>query len=412
MFATPSPAPESDGGEAADLLFDRVLPRQGGDSLKWSAYPPDVLPLWVADMDFAAPPPVIDALQRRVAEGVFGYGVPWPGMVEAILNHLQQTYGWTVRPEWLVWLPGLVSGLNAACRAVGQEGAGVFTATPIYPPFLSAPVFAGRRCLTAALAEEEGRAREAPRWTWDWAAVEQALAEGARVGHGAAAFLLCHPHNPVGRVWSRDDLVAVGECCRRHNLVLISDEIHCDLVLEPGLRHIPAAVACPELAEHSITLMAPSKTFNIPGLGASFAIVPGEPLRRALNRATRGILPHTNVLGLHALEAAYREGWPWVAALRRYLGRNRDRVWTALSALPGLRVNRPEATYLAWIDARETGWTDPAARFLAGGVALSDGRDFGAPGFVRLNFGCPRAVLEEALQRLARTVGEGVTGSP
>jgi len=378
--------------------FDTVIDRNGGDSIKWNRYPPGVLPLWVADMDFASPPAVIAALQRRVAHGVFGYGEVLPSLVEAVQEHLAAEYGWRIAADWLVWLPGLVTGLNVACRAVGEPGSAVFTATPIYPPFLSAAQNSQQRTVTAPLQLVEGL------WQWDYAAVEAALTADTKL------LLLCHPHNPGGRAWREAELDEIAAIARRHDLVVCSDEIHCGLILEPGLRHVPFAARGEEAAKRSITLMAPSKTFNIPGLGCAFAVIPDAALRRCFLAAMQGIVPHVNVLGLAATEAAFRHGGPWRKELLDYLRANRDRVEAAVAALPGLTLAHVEATYLAWIEVREPGRLrdDPAAGFARAGVGLSAGRDFGGDAyrsFVRLNFGCPRTTLDAALARIAETVG-------
>ncbi|HUY04415.1 MAG TPA: PatB family C-S lyase [Rhodocyclaceae bacterium] len=379
--------------------FDTVIDRSGGDSSKWNRYAPGVLPLWVADMDFAAPPAVLEALARRLDHGVFGYGEAWPSLVSAVIGHLAQEYDWVVDPDWLLWLPGLVTGLNVACRAVGESGSAVFTSTPIYPPFLSAPKNSQRRVVSAPLKLVAGR------WQWDFAAVEAALVPATKL------FLLCHPHNPVGRAWHEDELREIAAIARRHDLVVCSDEIHCGLILEPGRRHRPFAAQDADAARRSITLMAPSKTFNIPGLGCAFAVIPDAALRRAFAAAMQGIVPHVNVFGLAATEAAYRHCDAWHTALLDYLRGNRARVHAVIAALPGLAMTPVEATYLAWIDAREfsriMGVADPRRCFEAAGVGLSAGEDFGGDayrGYVRLNFGCPRAILDAALARIAAAV--------
>ena len=370
--------------------FDTPIDRRGSDSFKWGKYAGrDILPLWVADMDFAAPPAVLDALHRRIEHGVFGYGGPWPSLTESVLAHLQGEYGWSIEPEWLVWLPGLVSGLNVACRAVDGE---VLTATPIYPPFLSAPHFSGRKLNRVDLALDENR------WHWDMAALQQATTAATRL------FLFCHPHNPVGRCWSRDELLALADYAERNDLVVCSDEIHCGLILDADKRHIPFASLSPAAAQRSITLLAPSKTFNIPGLGCAFAVIPNPALRRRFEQAMHGIVPHVNVLGLAACEAALRHGGDWHRELIAYLHGNRDRVAATMASLPGVRMAPVEATYLAWIDVRDLRLAKPAAHFEAHGIGLSDGSDFGAPGWLRLNFGCPRATLDEALSRFERAV--------
>jgi cystathionine beta-lyase len=370
--------------------FDHAIDRRGGDSIKWNKYAGrDVLPLWIADMDFAAPPAVVAALEQRVAQAYFGYAEPWPSLVAAVLDHLQREYHWAVESSSLVWLPGLVTGLNVACRAV--EGS-VLTTTPVYPPFLSAPRLSGRSLLTAPLGFNEGH------WGWDFPALEAALTPDTRL------LLLCHPHNPVGRAWSEAELIELAAFCERHDLIVCSDEIHCGLLLDGAPRHIPLAMINDQIARRSITLMAPSKTYNVPGLGCAFAIIPDATLRRRFLSAMNGIVPHVNVLGLAACEAAYRDCDDWHKALITYLSGNRDRVEAAVAGMPGLAMTHVEATYLAWIDARVLGVDDPASFFEKTGVGLSRGDDFGLPGWVRLNFACPRVTLDAALARMHSAV--------
>ncbi|HSC81810.1 MAG TPA: PatB family C-S lyase [Chitinolyticbacter sp.] len=365
------------------------------DNIKWNKYAGrDVLPLWVADMDFAAAPEITAALQQRVARGSFGYSEPTAELIAAIVGAAQRDYGWALHPDWLVPLPGLVSGLNIACRATGGDADAVLTATPIYPPFMSAPAYSGRPVLKVPLLEpaaDEG-------WRWDWAALEREAAS-------ARTLLLCHPHNPVGRVWTADELARLAAIAERHDLTVVSDEIHCDLLLEPGARHTPLATLSPELAARTITLMAPSKTYNIAGLGCALAVIADATLRHAFQRTMRGIVPHVNLLGYTAAAAAYRDGAAWRAELLAVLRQNRDVVIAALDGAAGLRVTQPQATYLAWIDCRGAGIAQPQHYFEAAGVGLSDGADFGLPGFVRLNFGCPEATLTEALARMRRALG-------
>jgi cystathionine beta-lyase len=368
--------------------FDSVIDRTNGDSLKWSKYAgQDVLPLWVADMDFAAPPAVLAALGKRIAQGCLGYPVASKALVDTVVSHLQREYAWRVEREWLVWLPGLVTGINVACRAVDGD---VLTATPVYPPFLSAPRLSGRRLVQASLRLADGC------WGWDFAALEAALTPETRL------LLLCHPHNPVGRAWRESELAELAAFCRRHDLVVCSDEIHCGLILDEGRRHLPLASIDAEMARRCITLMAPSKTYNIPGLGCSFAVIADDALRSRFCAVMRGIVPDVNVLGLAAAQAAYGDCDDWRAALIGVLRANRDRVEAAVAAIPGLSMTHVEATYLAWIDARGLGVADPAGFFEAAGVGLSRGDDFGLPGWVRLNFGCPRRTLDEALERMAK----------
>ncbi|WP_374482780.1 MalY/PatB family protein [Zoogloea sp.] len=371
--------------------------RAGSDSIKWRRYAgQDVIPMWVADMDFAAPPAVLEALHARIDHGVFGYADPWPSVAEGVIDGIARDHAWQVKPEWLVWLPGVVTGFNVAVRAVGKPGDGVFTATPVYPPFLHAPGNFEQRLVTTPLVQR------GTRWEWDWSRTEAAVADGVRL------FMLCNPHNPVGRVFDRDELGRIAVLAERHDLMICSDEIHCGLVLDPAKPHIPIASLDESVAKRTITLMAPSKTWNIPALYCAFAIIPDAGLRTRYKRAMAGIVPHVNVLGLAATEVAYRDCGPWREALLDTLRTNAERVVEVINSLPGLATTPIEATYLAWIDCRKfiaaRGITNAAAFFEAAGVGLSDGKDFGLPGFVRLNFGCPPSRLEDGLARIRRAV--------
>ena len=381
-----------------DVAIDR-LRAPHDDALKWGRYAgrtansQDILPMWVADMDFAAPPAVLKALRARVDHAVFGYPRVTRAVQDAVLLHLERDLGWTVDPDWLVWLPGLVTGLNVACRAVGEPGDAVATAVPIYPPFMSAPRLSDRQLQTVPLV------RSSAQWIWDFDVLEASTTAQTRL------LMLCNPHNPVGRVWRREELQALADMAERHDWIICSDDIHCELVLEPGVRYTPIATLSPEIARRTITLLAPSKTYNIPGLGAAFAVIPDAVLRQRFERVMAGIVPHINVMGYVAMAAAYREGVPWRDALLTYLRGNRDRLVAALDDIPGLKLTAPAATYLAWIDAAglalPSGQT--AAKFFeAAGLGLSPGEDFmpGAVDHVRLNFGCTRATLEEAICRI------------
>jgi len=373
--------------------FDSVPGRLGTDSQKWQKYAGrDILPLWVADMDFKSPPAVIEALHRRVDHGIFGYARPVPSTVEAIVNAMQQRYGWTIDPAWLVWLPGLVVGLNITAQAYAAAGDEVLTLTPVYPPFMSAPKNSARTSVTVPFALRAGR------WEIDWEALERAVTPRTKL------FYLCNPHNPLARVWRREELVRLGEFCVRHDLILCSDEIHCDLILDPTLPHFPTGTLGAEIAKRTVTLMAPSKTYNVPGLGTSLAIIPDAALRARFVRATAGVVAEVTALGFTACEAAYRDSEPWRQALLAYLRANRDFMLEFIAReLPGVTVEAPiEATYLAWLNVSALQLPDPIAHFEAHGVGLSDGAFFGATKgtHVRLNFGCPRATLAEALRRM------------
>lgn len=373
--------------------FDTVRDRRNTDSLKWHRYHGrDILPMWVADTDFQAPPCVLEALHARVEHGVFGYAVPPEELVEVVVARMARMYQWRIEPEWIVWLPGLVPALNLACRAFGDDGDEVLTFTPAYPPFLAAAPLSRRQMKVVPLR------REGKRWTFDLERFESELSARSRV------LLLCSPHNPVGRRYEPDELRAVAEICLRHNVVICSDEIHCDLVLDGG-RHTPTASLGEEIAANAITLMAPSKTFNIPGLNCAFAVIPNADLRRRFKKAREGIVPGTNALGYAACLAAYRDGEPWRTALIEYLRHNSRLVYQTINnEIPGLSMDEVQATYLAWIDTRQLGLAEPGRFFEQAGVGLSDGEDFLGPGYVRLNFGCPEKTLREGLDRMRRAV--------
>jgi len=342
---------------------------------------------------------VLAALHERVDHGIFGYARPTKSSVDAVLEMLAARHGWQVEPDWLVWLPGLVVGLNVCAQAFAEAGDEVLTLSPVYPPFFSAPKNSGRASVRVPFVQAGGA------WAIDWDALDRAVTPRTK------AFFLCNPHNPLARVWRRDELVRLAEFCARHNLLLCSDEIHCDLILDPALRHIPTATLGTEVAQRTVTFIAPSKTYNLPGLGTSLAVIPDAALRKKFVRATAGIVAEVTCLGYTACEAAYRHGEEWRQQLLAYLRSNRDRVIDFVAReLPGIKIEAPvEATYLAWMNVSALGLSDPTGHFEAHGVGLSDGFHFGAArgSHVRLNFGCPRATLDEALRRMksALTVG-------
>lgn len=373
--------------------FDRVLERRNTDSLKWDRYKGrDVLPLWVADMDFQAPPAVLESLHKRVDHGVFGYTLPGDELVEVVVTRLWERYRWKIRPSWIVWLPGLVPALNVACRAIGDDGDEVLTFTPVYPPFLSAPGLSRKKLTTIPLR------RESDVYTFDVDRFEAELSPRSRL------MLLCSPHNPVGRRYSRGELESIADVCLRHNITICSDEVHCDLILDNS-EHIPTAVLGEEVAAKTITLMSASKTFNLPGLNCAFAVIPNERLRTSFVGNRLEVIPSTNAMGYAASLAAFRDCEDWRIELIDCLRGNSDITYKFINEeIPLLSMDKVEATYLAWIDARMLEVPSPARFFEKAGVGLSDGRNFQGDGFVRLNFGCPRETLLKALERMKLAV--------
>jgi cystathionine beta-lyase len=376
--------------------FDLPYERRGTDSEKWKAFGNEVLPLWLADMDFPAPPAVLEALHERVAHGIFGYGGVTAELSEAICHRLWEYYHWTVTPDQLLFLPGLVSGLNISCRAVCPPGAGVLVQTPIYPPFLSAPVNQGLHLNIAELLVT--RFKQWLHYSIDYNAFEAAIQSHTRL------FMLCNPHNPVGRCYTREELINLAEICTRNDLIICADEIHCDLLLENS-SHLPIASLSPEIAKRCITLMAPSKTFNIAGLYCGFAIIQNPSLRKQYQLAAQGIVPEVNLLGFTAALAAYKNGETWHKELMVYLNGNRNFFTDYVQEhLPMLSTTIPEGTFLAWLDCSATGIIGNQHDFFLNQakVALNDGQRFGQGGndFVRLNFGCSRSTLTQALMQM------------
>lgn len=371
-------------------LFDQSIDRRHSSSQKWDKYPDgDILPMWVADTDFRAPQPVIDALQQRVAHGVFGYTNAPESLSQAIVERMARLYDWQIRPEWIVYMSGLVPALNLVTRAFTSEQQAVISPDTIYPPFTIAPQLARRELLSVPMIESDGR------WLPDFERFEQLAAQPQ-----ASLFLLCNPHNPGGTIYTRSELERIADIARRHDLIVCSDEIHCDLLLDEGKPHIPFATLSDDSAARSVTLMAASKTFNIAGLTCAFAIIPDDGVRRRFTRARQGLITDINLLGYTATEAALRHGDTWLSQQIDYLRGNRDYLLSELAGMPGLRCLPIEATYLAWIDASGLGVDDPQQLFEQAGVGLSSGTPFGNPQFVRLNFGCTRATLEEAVRRM------------
>jgi cysteine-S-conjugate beta-lyase len=386
------------GGRETDMStefdFDRVIDRRSTASNKWRKYDKDVLPLWVADMDFASPEPVVRALRERAAHGVFGYVYEEPEFFEVAAERIARRHGWRVTPEAVVLLPGVIAGFNMAARIFTAPGDGLLEQLPVYPPILRCPGNMGLTRDEALLAR-----RPDGRYEVDWEAFERAITPRTR------AFLLCNPHNPTGRVFTREELGRMAEICLRRSVWIIADEIHCDLVYA-GQRHVPIASLGPEVQARTITLMAPSKTFNLAGLKCAIAVVPDAALREKFVAAKVDLVANPNVFGFTAALAAYRDGGPWLEALMRYLEANRD--FTARYVhehFPGVTVHPPEGMYLAWLDFRQAGLpgNDPFGFFLhKARVALNDGVTFGrgGEGFARLNFGSPRAMLTEGLDRM------------
>jgi len=376
--------------------FDTVIDRRPVPTSKWDRYPADVLPMWVADMDFAVAEPILDALTRRLAHPVFGYGGPGPKTLrDLIASDMQDLYGWTISPADIIFLPGVVPGFNQALGAFTKPGDKLVVETPVYPPILSASDNWHLERVGVPLGPvSAGSAVDLERLTTTL--------------KGAAAFLLCNPHNPSGRVRTEAELAAIGKACLASGALIISDEIHCDIVYG-GQRHIPIASLSPEIANRTITLMAASKTYNIAGLKTAYAIMPNAELRQRFAATSLGMCEGANVLGLVATEAALRHGRTWKRELLTYLEANRDHLVARLAKeIPEIKVSSPEATYLAWLDCTALDIGDAYKFFLEKAkVAFNPGPSFGGDDHhVRLNFGCPRSLLDEGIDRMVKALSQ------
>ncbi len=388
-----------------DHDFDRVVDRRGVYSKKWDRYGEKVLPMWVADMDFLSPEPVRLAVSQRVDRGIYGYGVKPPELAELIVQRLWRLYSWKVSPEEVVFVSGVVPALNLACRALTDRGDGLLLQTPVYQRILALPRHTQRARHAMLLTQQtDGR------YVIDFEAFEAAISERTRV------FVLCNPHNPVGRVFRRQELERMAEICLRHNIIICSDEIHCDLLFH-GHEHLPIASLDPKIAKATITFMAPTKTFNLAGLHCGFVVISNDELRQKFEVARQDLVRAPGILGYVAALAAYRDGQSWLDRLLDYLRGNRDFLGRYVEEhLPGIHMTQPEATYLAWLDCRRAGIPERPFEFFLrrAEVALSDGAQFGqgGDGFVRLNFGCPRSILAEALDRMRTALATWPQTSP
>ncbi|WP_026375937.1 MalY/PatB family protein [Aestuariibacter salexigens] len=373
------------------MQFDHTHDRSSTYAFKWEKYKgTDILPMWVADTEFRCAEPIIESLHARVEHGLLGYTLPaqYTPANLAVASWLGRRYGWQIDPQWLVWTPGVVPAFNVACKAYCRKGDKVIVQSPNYPPLLAAPALNGlHRLMVDTLCIDD-------RWTLDFEQLERHASDP-----DCKLMILCNPMNPVGSVLRQQELDRIADICVRHNVLLCSDEIHCDLILDDKLQHLPAG-AHSALAERSVTLMAASKTFNIAGLGASFAIIPDQDMRKRFTSAAAGIVPWVNVLGLVATEAAFTQCDDWYESQLVYLRDNRDYLVQQINSIDGLSTLSPEATFLLWVDGSALQTENVQSWFESKGVGPSPGADFGARQFARINFGCPKSMLEQAVQLL------------
>ena len=390
--------------------FDRVYPRNNTGSVKWDLTEKlfgsaDVIPMWVADMDFPAAPPVVDALKRRAEHEFYGYTYSDSSLTEAVVERIGRKFGWRIEPEWVVYTPGVISALHMAVRALARPGDEIILQEPVYYPFFPVVKENGCQVLTNELKQACGR------YEMDYDDLHSKFHPRAGMGDipgRAKALILCNPHNPIGRLWSKEELVRAGEIVLGSGAIMVSDEIHCELLYE-GFSHTPFGAISADFEQNCIVCMAPSKTFNLAGLHASSIIIPNKKLRTAFKEVRAGI-PYPGLFGLTAMEAAYRYGDEWLEQLLPYLQKNLEFTLDFFkSKIPRIVPIRPQATYLLWLDCRALGLDDTGLRSFMreqAGVGLDDGFLFGAggSGFQRMNIACPRSILAEALGRIEKAV--------
>ncbi len=378
--------------------FDEIIARRHTNSAKWDEVGEDLLPMWVADMDFKSPPEIISALEARARHGVFGYSGGYDGWYEALINWMSKRYGWEVNKEWISTSPGVVPALDMLVRALTQPGDRVIIQTPVYHPFFNVVKRNDRQLVENPLCFDGHKYR------MDLEKLKQQIDSRTKL------MILCSPHNPVGRVWSREELAALGQLCIKHGIVVIADEIHSDLVF-PGKSHTVFAAISPEFEQNCVICNAPSKTFNIAGIQASSIIIPNQKIRsdyhHVLHTSELGL---PNVFAVAALEAAYTWGEAWLKELLVYVQDNYRFTQAFMEQrIPEIKLIESEGTYLVWLDCRGLGLSDEQLdKFIKekARLVLSPGRIFGTvgTGFQRMNIACPRLLLEEGLERLEKAV--------
>ena len=383
--------------------FDQVVNRKGSNSVKWDNLKEvygteDILPMWIADMDFKAPEEVIEALQVKLDHGVFGYNVKSDSLYNSIINWVKNRYNWNIKKEWISFTPGVVTALNIAVKEFAKEGEKIVIQPPVYPPFF--------RVLENNNVEANLNPliHRGDKFVMDYDSLEKSIDDKTK------AIILCNPHNPVGRVWTKEELSKLGEICLKKNIIIISDEIHGDLTYK-DYKTTPMASVSNEIAQNTITFMAPSKTFNIAGLATSIAIIPNEKIREVFERGVEKLeIGKVTTFGSTALEAAYTNGGPWLEAVMEYIEDNADYAIEYINKnIPEIKVKKPEGTYLLWLDFKALNKTYEEihnALVNVGKVALNDGSTYGdeGNGFFRINIACARSILEEGLERVNKAV--------
>lgn len=367
--------------------FDQLIDRRHSHSTKWEKYAgQDILPFWVADMDFAAPDFIRNALHERLEHPIIGYTRPPTTLTEAFQGWLNHHYGWSIPAEWVVWLPGVVPGMNMAARCLSAKQR-LMIPTPVYYPFLDIADNAQRQDVRVPLILDRGV------WRMDLEHMQ------SQIG-GVKMVMIANPQNPTGRAYTQAELAALADFIDRNDLILVSDEIHCNIVLAEDSKHLPIAQWQPDIAKRTISLFAATKTYNIPGLGCAAAVIPDADLRTRFQAREAGLVSSIGPLNIAASQAAFNDTSDWLDQLLQQLRANAAK----LGALVGPRMTKVEATYLAWINIADLGLNDVEAHFESHGLGISDGAQFGQPDYIRFNFACPDVLLTQGLERLSKAL--------
>ena len=373
--------------------FDEIIDRKNKGFIKWEKYKDtDILPMWVADMEFKSPKSIIERLKRKANEGLFGYSLPPKEAYQAVMDYEKREHNWNVEKDWIIFVPGLVSSLYAIFRIFTDTSQKIVTFFPVYPPFIKAPKNVNRELKSIFLHRSNSE------YIFNFDEIENAIDENDKM------LLFCNPHNPTGKVFSKKELQKLEQIAKENNMIVVSDEIHCDLILDKDKKHIPFATISEYAKQNSITMHAPSKTYNIAGLNAAVLIIPNEKIREKFFYEVEESIPLVNVLGYQGLISAYNECNPWRKNLLEYLRKNRDIVFNFINSTQHLSMKKPQATYLAWIDISKLKLENPIKYFEKFGIGLSDGAEFGQKGFIRLNFGCPKKMLYQGLERIDKAI--------
>jgi cysteine-S-conjugate beta-lyase len=371
--------------------FDELIDRHNKIDVKWNRYADkNVIPLWIADMDFKSAPPILEKLKKITQDGVLGYSQATDELIETVAERLKTHHNWTVKKEWILPIAGLVPGIYAACRIAGKEGDSIITSTPVYTHLVDGIKYANREIIDVPLVNENGN------FKFNFSKIRESITPATKM------LLLCNPHNPTGRVFSREELQELLDICLENNIIICSDEIHCDLILDDSKKHISIGSMSQVAENQTITLLSPSKTFNIAGLGCSFAIIPNDEIRRNFIRAKHGMFAGISPYALEAALVAYQapECEIWRDSLLHYLKNNHDYLLQEINQIKGMKMAALEATYLAWIDVRELNIPNIAEVLEKAGVGVMDAKIFHGKGFIRLNFGTQKVRLEEAVRRI------------